>query len=75
MGFLSIDEIYGKVKNKYLACVLISKRAKKYNSENYHNIISKGDFIPAGAVRRDPLKDAIKDFNADVLDDRIKEHE
>ncbi len=75
MDFLSIDEIYSKVTNKYLACVLISKRAKKYNSENYHNIISKGDFVPAGAIRRDPLKDAIKDFHDDVLEERIKKHE
>ncbi len=75
MDFISIDEIYKKAKNKYLACIMIAKRAKKYNEENYTYFI-KGELSPPENVeRREPMTAAVKDFNDGNLDERIKEHE
>ena len=75
MDFISIDEIYKKVNNKYLACVLISKRAKKYTLENYKFFIVKQEEAPEEMERKDPVKDAVQDFLNGELDDRIKEYE
>ncbi len=75
MDFISIDEIYKKVNNKYLACVLISKRAKKYTLENYKFFIAKQEEAPDDMERKDPVKDAVQDFLDGKLDDRIKEYE
>ncbi len=75
MDFLSIEEIYKKSKNKYLACVLIAKRAKKYHEENYTYFI-KGDIAPPEGVKRtDPMAAAVNDFRDGKLDEKIKENE
>lgn len=75
MDFVSIDQIYKRVKNKYLACVLIAKRAKKFNEENYTYFI-KGEVTPPDDVeRKEPMKAAVKDFYEGDLDEKIKEYE
>lgn len=75
MDFVSIDQIYKRVKNKYLACVLIAKRAKKTNEENYTYFI-KGEIAPPDDVqRRPPMKAAVQDFCEGKLDEKIKEYE
>ncbi|MDD3803559.1 MAG: DNA-directed RNA polymerase subunit omega [bacterium] len=75
MNVYPIDEVYKKVKNKYLAVVLIAKRAKKYNQENYINFSSKGEEPPANLAKNEPLKDAFNDFFDNDLEDRIKSNE
>lgn len=75
MNFEPVDKVYKRVKNKYLACVVIAKRAKRYNQENYLNIISKGEEASVKAIRREPVKDAFKDFHEGELNEIIKEHE
>ena len=75
MDFISVEEIYKKVNNKYLACVLISKRAKKYTIENFKFFIAKIEDVPEGLERKDTIKDAFDDFLEGKLDDRIKKYE
>jgi len=75
MNFEPVDKVYKKVKNKYLACVVIAKRAKRYNQENYLNIISKGEEASSKAIRREPMKDGFNDFHDGTLDEKIEEHE
>ncbi|MGE3062831.1 MAG: DNA-directed RNA polymerase subunit omega [bacterium] len=75
MNVYPIDEVYKKVKNKYLAVVLIAKRAKKYNQENYINFSSKGEEAPSNLAKNEPLKDAFNDFFDNDLEERIKSNE
>lgn len=75
MDVIPIDQIYKKVKNKYLAIVLIAKRAKKYNQENYTNFLSKGEEAPTNLAKNEPIKDAFADFFEGDLDERIEKHE
>ncbi|PIP14519.1 MAG: hypothetical protein COX48_00370 [bacterium (Candidatus Stahlbacteria) CG23_combo_of_CG06-09_8_20_14_all_34_7] len=75
MNVYQIDEVYKKVKNKYLAVVLIAKRAKKYNQENYINFSMKGEDEPVNLKKNEPLNDAFNDFFNDELKERIKNNE
>ncbi|HAF08438.1 MAG: DNA-directed RNA polymerase subunit omega [bacterium] len=75
MKVVPIDEIYKKVKNKYLAVVLIAKRAKKYNEENYIYFDSRSENQSKNLLKNEPIKDAFNDFFDGLLDERIKNYE
>ncbi|GEM_PF-2070034 len=75
MKLMPVDEVYKKVKSKYLAVVLIAKRAKKYNQENYIHFNSKSEREPSNIAKNEPMKDAFNDFFDGLLDERIKKYE
>ncbi|MFO8061443.1 MAG: hypothetical protein R6U31_00790 [bacterium] len=74
MKFISVDDIYKRSGNKYLACVVIAKRAKKYNSENYEYFIKEDTNPPEGVERTHALRKAISDFMEGELDEKIEEY-